>query len=254
MQDIYYNNYERVITATVPLDGETRMPFIKCFYYDNPSTINLPLSFCIEEPSRFTNPVFYMYYYNPYPDDITFKHQEMTGWEEDPGFTFNPTSDNAAFMKYVEVDQLYNHGGTNQWMMDNSAYSGGQPQDITGISQQVVDLCNGDSIVLKGYSYGYVYWGITPEPFRMTTLENTSLRTWPVPAQQEVYLQVDLPDATAIYTYKLYNISGQLVAQDIYPESGYLTVPRNHMTPGVYLLQLTTAKGEVVGQSKIVWE
>jgi hypothetical protein len=69
-----------------------------------------------------------------------------------------------------------------------------------------------------------------------------------------VYLQVDLPDATAIYTYKLYNISGQLVAQDIYPESGYLTVPRNHMTPGVYLLQLTTAKGEVVGQSKIVWE
>jgi hypothetical protein len=27
-----------------------------------------------------------------------------------------------------------------------------------------------------------------------------------------------------------------------------------NMTPGVYLFQLTTATGEVVGQSKIVWE
>ena len=54
---------------------------------------------------------FYIYYYNPYPDDITFKHEEMTGWEDDPDHTFNPTSDNAAFMKYVEVGQLYEHGG-----------------------------------------------------------------------------------------------------------------------------------------------
>jgi len=254
MQDIYHKNYERVITSTVQLDGETRIPFIKCFYYDNPTSINLPSSFCLEVPSGFSNPVFYMYFYNPYPDDITFKHEEMTGWEDDPEHPFNPSSDNAAFMKYVEVDQLYEHGGTNKWMLDNSFYSGGQPQDITGISQQVVDLCNGDSIVLKGYSYGYVYWGITPEPYRMTGQEYTSLHAWPVPAQQEVYVQVDLPDETAIYQYKIFNISGQLVVQDMFPESGYLAVQRNHMTPGVYLFQLTTDTGETVGQSKIVWE
>ncbi len=247
MQDIYHKNYERVITTTMPLDGETRKPFIKCFYYDNPASFNLPASFCIEEPSGFTSPVFYMYFYNPYLDDITFKHEEMTGWEDDPEHPFNPSSDNAAFMKYVDVAQLYNHGGTNQWMMDNSAYSGGQPQDITGISQQVVDLCNGDSIVLPRYSYGYVYWGITPEPFRMTGQENTALRTWPVPAQQEVYLQVDLPDATAIYQYKIFNISGQLVAHDMFPESGYLTVQRNRLAAGMYLFQLTTTSGELVG-------
>lgn len=131
----------------------------------------------------------------------------------------------------------------------------GQPQDITGISQQVVDLCNGDSIVLKGYSYGYVYWGITPEPFRMAnTTVHSDLHLWPVPAAEDVYVQFTLPDESAIYTYRLYSVSGHVVLQGIFPESGYLTVPRKHMAAGMYLFQLTTTTGEVVGLSKIVWE
>lgn len=115
-------------------------------------------------------------------------------------------------------------------------------------------LCNGDSIVLKGYSYGYVYWGITPEPFRMGNANNLTMKTWPTPAQDVVNVQVDLPDETAIYPYKIFNISGQLMEQGIFPETGYLPLQRNHMTAGMYLFQLTTASGEVVGQSKVVWE
>jgi hypothetical protein len=254
MQDIYHKNYELVTTSIVPLDSETRIPFIKCFYYDNPASIDLPNSFCIEIPSGFTSPVFYMYYYNPYPDDITFKHEEMIGLEGD-AISFTPTSDNAASIKYVDVDQLYEHGGTNQWMADNSFYSGGQPQDITGISQQVVDLCNGDSIVLKGYSYGYVYWGITPEPFRMAnTTSASNLRLWPVPAAQDIYVQVDLLDEIATYRYSVTALSGQTVVENVFPDSGYLTIKRDHLPSGIYLFSIRQSTGEVIEQKLLVWE
>jgi hypothetical protein len=196
-----------------------------------------------------------MYYYNPYPDDITFKHEEMTGWEDDPEHTFNPTSDNAAFMKYVDVDQLYEHGGTNQWMADNSFYSGGQPQDITGISQQVVDLCNGDSIVLKGYSYGYVYWGITPEPFRMANpVSEASLTTWPVPANNELFIKMQLPEEAIAYTYQIFSMDGRLVNTGPFSTSGYLTILRNSVSSGVYLLQVANENGKIVAESKFIWE
>ena len=253
MQDIYHKNYERVITSTVKLDGETRTPFLKCFYYDNPWSVNLPSSFCIEEPSGFTSPVFYIYYYNPYPDDITFKHEEMTGWEDDPDHTFNPTSDNAAFMKYVEVGQLYEHGGTNKWMMDNSFYSDEQTPDITGISQEVVDLCNGDSIVLKGYSYGYVYWGITPEPFRLTESGNTTVRVWPNPADERVYIQLTVSNQLAA-NYSIVSLTGQVIASGNWPEDGLLQLDRNNAASGIYLINLLDETGMVLGQQKIVWQ
>ena len=253
MQDIYHKNYERVITSTVKLDGETRTPFLKCFYYDNPWSVNLPSSFCIEEPSGFTSPVFYIYYYNPYPDDITFKHEEMTGWEDDPDHTFNPTSDNAAFMKYVEVGQLYEHGGTNKWMMDNSFYSDEQTPDITGISQEVVDLCNGDSIVLKGYSYGYVYWGITPEPFRLTESGNTTVRVWPNPADERVYIQLTVSNQLAA-NYSIVSLTGQVIASGKWPEDGLLQLDRNNAPSGIYLINLLDETGMVLGQQKIVWQ
>ena len=89
---------------------------------------------------------------------------------------------------------------------------------------------------------------------RAGLFEDISLKTWPVPAQQEVYLQADLPNGTTVYQYKIFSISGQLMAQGIFPESGYLTMPRNQMTAGVYLFQLTTTSGELVGQSKVLWE
>ena len=253
MQDIYHKNYERVITSTVKLDGETRTPFLKCFYYDNPWSVNLPSSFCIEEPSGFTSPVFYIYYYNPYPDDITFKHEEMTGWEDDPDHTFNPTSDNAAFMKYVEVGQLYEHGGTNKWMMDNSFYSDEQTPDITGISQEVVDLCNGDSIVLKGYSYGYVYWGITPEPFRLTESGNTTVRVWPNPSDERVYIQLTVSNQLAA-NYSIVSLTGQVIASGKWPEDGLLQLDRNNAPSGIYLINLLDETGMVLGQQKIVWQ
>ena len=253
MQDIYHKNYERVITSTVKLDGETRTPFLKCFYYDNPWSVNLPSSFCIEEPSGFTSPVFYIYYYNPYPDDITFKHEEMTGWEDDPDHTFNPTSDNAAFMKYVEVGQLYEHGGTNKWMMDNSFYSDEQTPDITGISQEVVDLCNGDSIVLKGYSYGYVYWGITPEPFRLTESGNTTVRVWPNPSDERVYIQLTVSNQLAA-NYSIVSLTGQVIASGNWPEDGLLQLDRNNAASGIYLINLLDETGMVLGQQKIVWQ
>ncbi|MCB0798756.1 MAG: T9SS type A sorting domain-containing protein, partial [Chitinophagales bacterium] len=246
MQDIYHKNYERVITSTVKLDGETRTPFLKCFYYDNPWSVNLPSSFCIEEPSGFTSPVFYIYYYNPYPDDITFKHEEMTGWEDDPDHTFNPTSDNAAFMKYVEVGQLYEHGGTNKWMMDNSFYSDEQTPDITGISQEVVDLCNGDSIVLKGYSYGYVYWGITPEPFRLTESGNTTVRVWPNPSDERVYIQLTVSNQLAA-NYSIVSLTGQVIASGKWPEDGLLQLDRNNAPSGIYLINLLDETGMVLG-------
>jgi len=255
-EPIYNKDYALINASIELLDGETREPFIQCYYYDNPATITLPTALCIEEPSGTTSPVLYMYFYNPYPDEIVLNHNEINGVNNETLETYSPTSDNAAFMKYVSADELYYNGGTTKYHTDNPFYSTvtDLDQDITGISSQVFELCNDEFITLPAYSFGYVYWGITPEPFRMTGQENTALRTWPVPAQQEVYLQVDLPDATAIYTYKLYNISGQLAAQGIFPGSGFLTVPRNHMTPGVYLFQLTNTTGELVAQSKVVWE
>lgn len=255
IREIFNKGYERINTTMVPLDGETREPFIKCFYYDNPASIVLPNSLCDEIPSGTTNPVFYMYYYNPYPDDITFKHEEMEGTNNETFETFTPASGNAAFAKYIEVDELYWHAGMNRYVQHNPFFQGSLVEpNITGLSSEVFDLCDGDSIVLRGYSLGYVYWEITPEPNRVGLFENNAWKAWPVPAQQEVYLQVDLPDDNHVYHYRIFNIAGQMVAQGIFPESGYLTVQRNHMTPGLYLFQLTTTTGEVVGLSKLVWE
>ena len=115
-------------------------------------------------------------------------------------------------------------------------------------------MCNGDSILLRGYSLGYIYWEITPEPYRVGLLEEISFKAWPVPAKNEVYFQVDVPNETIEYQYKIINLSGQLVAQGIFPESGYLTVQRKHMSSGLYLFQLITNTGELVGQSKVVWD
>ena len=255
IREIFNKGYERINTTMVPLDGETREPFIKCFYYDNQGIIDLPNNWCNELPAGTTKPVFYMYYYNPYPDDITFKHEEMTGTNNETLETFTPASGNAAFAKFIEVDELYWHAGMNRYVQHNPYYQGTLVEpDITGLSSEVFELCNGDSIILQGYSLGYIYWEITPEPNRVGLFEDISLKTWPVPAQQEVYLQADLPNGTTVYQYKIFSISGQLMAQGIFPESGYLPLPRNQMTAGLYLFQLTTATGEVVGQSKIVWE
>jgi hypothetical protein len=255
IREIFNKGYERIKTTMVPLDGETREPFIKCFYYDNPSTIVLPTSLCDEFPSGTTNPVFYMYYYNPYPDDITFKHEEMTGTNNETLETFTPASGNAAFAKSLDVNQLYRHAGMNRYVQHNPYYQGTLVEpDITGLSSEVFELCNGDSIMLRGYSLGYIYWEITPEPNRVGLFEYISLKTWPVPAHQEVYLQADLPNGTTVYQYKIFSISGQLMAQGIFPESGYLPLSRNQMTAGLYLFQLTTTSGELVGQSKVLWE
>lgn len=222
IREIFNKGYERINTTMVPLDGETREPFIKCFYYDNPASIVLPTSFCDEIPGGTTNPVFYMYYYNPYPDDITFKHEEMEGTNSETLETFIPSSGNAAFAKYVEVDELYWHAGMNRYVQHNPFFQGTLVEpDITGLSSEVFDLCDGDSIVLRGYSLGYIYWEITPEPNREGLVENTSIQVWPAPASNMVFVQFKIPGSQPA-AYSIYTMSGQVIAYGNWSKDGLL--------------------------------
>lgn len=45
-KEIFERDYERIHTSTILLGSETRKPFIKCFYYDNPASLVLPSNFC----------------------------------------------------------------------------------------------------------------------------------------------------------------------------------------------------------------
>lgn len=255
IRDIFNKGYERINTNVVQLDDEDRMPFIKCFYYDNPATLNLPSNFCNEIPGGTTQPVFYMYFYNPYPDDITFKHTEMTGTNSETFEEYEPLSDNAAFMKYVDVNQLYRHAGINQYMRDNSFYNNADVYpDITGISSEIFHLCNGDSIVLHGYSFGYIYWEITPEPYRIGIVEeNNFSRVWPVPAKDKVEITYTFNE-TENYCIEVFDISGRIIQKSQITFTGYYTCKRNNAASGIYMFRIISGNGNILHTGRFIWE
>lgn len=256
MRDIFNKGYERIHTSIVQLDEEERMPFIKCFYYDNPVALMLPNNFCEEIPGGTSNPIFYMYFYNPYPDDITFKHTEMTGTNNETLEEYEPQSDNAAFMKYVRVDELYEHAGINQYMKDNDFYddTSGVYPDMTGLSSEIFHLCDGDSIVLHGYSFGYVYWKITPEPYRIANVEyDTTTRVWPVPAKGEVEIAFTGSESERI-TIELYNSAGQLYCMENTANTGYFLLKRKNAPAGIYFFRLVNEDGTLVDTGRIIWD
>ncbi|MBK8488578.1 MAG: T9SS type A sorting domain-containing protein [Bacteroidetes bacterium] len=259
-KEIFERDYERIHTSTILLGSETRKPFIKCFYYDNPASLVLPSNFCGgggQGTGGTINPVFYMYYYNPYPDDITFKHEEIIGYYDDPGINFTPTSDQAAFKKYFKVNELYRHGGINQYMKDNTFYNSATnvSPDINGISSQVYHLCEGDSIVLNAYSIGYVYWEITPTPNREGLFtENTTHKVWPVPAEKTAYIQLTLPNEEDLYTLNLFSLTGELVQQKDFSTSGYDEIQRENLSSGMYFYSIINQTGLEIAKGKMIWE
>ena len=125
--------------------------------------------------------------------------------------------------------------------------------DITGISQEVVDLCNGDSIVLKRLFLRVCILGHHSEPFRLTESGNTTVRVWPNPSDERVYIQLTVSNQLAA-NYSIVSLTGQVIASGKWPEDGLLQLDRNNAPSGIYLINLLDETGMVLGQQKIVWQ
>lgn len=237
-RDIFVRNYERVKSSVTLLDGETRTPFIQTFYYPNPYAYVIPPARCTETGGGTVNPMFYMYFYNPYPESIVFKHEEMQGFNSELGTTFEPSSDVAAFMKYINPAQLYYHAGTTQYLVDNDFYTGSN-EDVTpliaGIESDNVFFCDEEEIVLPPYSLGYVYWEISPVPYKITESEHDTVKAYPNPASEYISFTLQNTENTeGDYSLLVFDIMGKTIFESKFTQQG-VTFYKQSLPAGMYL-------------------
>ncbi|HET8962532.1 MAG TPA: T9SS type A sorting domain-containing protein, partial [Chitinophagales bacterium] len=238
MQDIYLDDYERVMTTVSLLDG-TYKPFVKTFLGSL-------------YPGGGGGPFFHMYYYNPTADTLYCERDSITAdlsdidyGDENPIWGYGEYS-------YIQVAQLYSHAGTNQYMIDNTFYD---DEEVESLIDTIYSgsLPNESKLVILPYSLGDFLWRVIPEPYRLAgqiETETEKLTLGPNPASNHINFYLENTDESN-YILEIYSITGSAIT--ILPmNNGYAQLEKNNLASGMYLYNLK-AGNKKIGTGKFIF-
>ena len=237
MQNIFTKNYERVKSDVVLLDG-TNTPFIKTYFGGDGAYMGTGWA-----------PYFHMFYYNPTADTIFCLRDEITA-DTTFGYGIDDPLNGHMKYRYIKVDQLYSHGGDNQYIRDNSFYTVWVAPLIDSIYE---DTIGGDPILLP-YSMGEYYWRLIPLPYKDETeliAGDINISVYPNPASEYVKFAFNLSEKyTNDYKLSIFNLFGQKI-EELLVTDNYAEWRPDNLVKGIYIYELTSA-GKKLGTGKII--
>ncbi|MEZ5014981.1 MAG: T9SS type A sorting domain-containing protein [Chitinophagales bacterium] len=234
-ENLFSTSYKRVDCQAVSLSG-TYVPYVKGFF-------------------NYGNELFYMPFVNSSDEDVYFDIHNMTGDTTAlGGGSLTPSSSYGSYIKYIVADQLYSHGGDNQYMRDNAYY---EDTTITPLIDSIyIDTVSTSSpdtlLVLPAYSLGWVKWQVSPNPEREVVKgPDLNITAWPNPAGSIVHFVTDrIVEEDEKYVVQIYSITGAIV-KVIPLTQDEVTWHCSDAAKGLYIYQVVKDK-QIIGSGKIV--
>ncbi len=194
------------------------------------------------------------YEYDPITDQWTQKTSMGAVGRADAGVV--TSGNNIYILGGINFPSFAGNGSSRIYNVLTDTWSNGPNFNGGIIIAPIVQYVNGRVFAGTGYNSNFLprtdWWEFTALTTSLESLEQLTMTVYPNPFSSEI--KINLEKHQGDFQIEILDIQGKVVYKEpyLFTKSELKKIDTHHLSPGIYLLQITNLNGEIKSSQKIV--